>query len=80
MRHGDNSYDDAPCLPLFQTLPGYGRGNTYELCKAHRVRFIVLENVDGETVTIAVLAPTLKFDETWLKARRVINTVEWKGT
>jgi hypothetical protein len=31
-------------------------------------------------VTIAVLAPTVKFDETWLKARRVLNTVEWKGT
>jgi hypothetical protein len=50
------------------------------LCKIYKVRFIVLEDVNGKTVTIAVLAPTVKFDETWLKARRVLNTVEWKGT
>jgi hypothetical protein len=46
----------------------------------YKVRFIVLEDVNGKTVTIAVLAPTVKFDETWIKARRVLNTVEWKGT
>jgi hypothetical protein len=80
VRHGGNIYDDAPCLPLFQTLPGYGRDSTYELCKMYKVRFIVLEDVNGKTVTIAVLAPTVKFDETWIKARRVLNTVEWKGT
>ena len=80
VRHGGNIYDDAPCLPLFQTLPGYGRDSTYELCEMYKVRFIVLGDVNGKTVTIAVLAPTVKFDETWLKARRVLNTVEWKGT
>jgi hypothetical protein len=80
VRHGGNIYDDAPCLPLFQTLPGYGRDSTYELCKMYKVRFIVLEDVNGKTVTIAVLAPMVKFDETWIKARRVLNTVEWKGT
>jgi len=80
VRHGGNIYDDAPCLPLFQTLPGYGRDSTYEICKMYKVRFIVLEDVNGKTVTIAVLAPTVKFDETWIKARRVLNTVEWKGT
>jgi len=79
VRHGGNAYDDAPCLPLFQTLPGYGRGSTYELCKNYKVRFIVLD-VNGKTVTIAVLAPTVKFDETWLKARWVLKTVEWEGT
>jgi hypothetical protein len=46
----------------------------------YKVRFIVLENVNGKMVTIAVLAPKVEFDETWLKARRVLDTVEWKGT
>jgi len=80
VRHGGNVYDDAPCLPLFQTLPGYGRASTYELCKNYKVRFIVLEDVNGKTVTIAVLAPTVEFDETWHKARWVLDTVEWKST
>jgi hypothetical protein len=79
VRHGGNVYDDEPCLPLFQTLPNYGRDSTYELCQDYKVRFIVLEEVNGKTVTVAVLAPTVKFDETWLKAQRVLNTVEWKG-
>ena len=80
VRHGGNVYDDAPCLPLFQTLPAYGRSSTYELCKNYKVRFIVLEDVNGKTVTIAVLAPTVEFAETWHKARWVLATVEWKGT
>jgi hypothetical protein len=80
VRHGGNFYDDEPCLPLFQTLPGYGSRSTYELCKNYKVRFIVLEDVNDKTVTITVLAPTFKFDETRLKAQRVVNTVAWKGT
>ena len=80
VRHGGNFYDDEPCLPLFQTLPGYGSRSTYELCKNYKVRFIVLEDVNDKTVTITILAPTFKFDETRLKAQRVVNTVAWKGT
>ena len=78
VRHGGNTYDEAPCLPLFQTLPGYGSASTYELCKNYKVRFIVLD-VNGKTVTIALLAPTVEFDETWPKARWVLKTVEWNG-
>src|ERR687890_815376 len=79
VRHGGNFYDDAPCLPQFQTLPGYSRDSTYEICKMYKVRFIVLEDFNGKTVTIAVLAPTVKFDETWTKARRVLHTVGRKS-
>lgn len=78
VRHGGNVYDDEPCLPLFQTLPAYQQQSTYELCENYKVRFIILD-VKGETVTISVLAPTIKFDEAWSKARQVLNTVEWKG-
>jgi hypothetical protein len=77
-RHCCNSYDE-PCLPLFQISPGYGEQSTYELCKDYKVGFIILDDVDGKTVTISVLAPTVGFDETWLKARKVLDTVEWRA-
>jgi hypothetical protein len=45
-----------------------------------RVRFIVLEDVEGESVTIAVEAPAVGFEGFLPKAQKVIDTVEWKGT
>ena len=77
VRHSGNVYDDEPCLPLFQTLPGYAEQSTYELCEDYKVRFIILDDVNGKTVTISVLAPTIKFDEAWLKAQWVLDTVKW---
>jgi hypothetical protein len=77
-RHCCNSYGE-PCLPLFQISPGYGEQSTYELCKGYKARFIVLDDVDGKAVTISVLAPTVEIDETWLKAQKVLDTVEWRG-
>lgn len=43
-------------------------------------RFVVLEDVNGKMVTIAILAPTVQFDESWLNAHRVLHTVEWEDT
>ncbi len=45
-----------------------------------KVRFIVLEDVGGERVTIAVEALAVDFEEFLPKAQKVIDTVEWKGT
>ncbi len=45
-----------------------------------QVRFIVLEDVGGERVTIAVEAPAADFEEFLPKAQKVIDTVEWEGT
>lgn len=78
VRHGGRIYDVESCLPLFQTLPSYGAQSTYELCKNYKVRFIILDDVNGKTVTIATLAPTSQFDETWLNAQQVLHTVEWE--
>jgi hypothetical protein len=39
----------------------------------------VLDDVKGETVTIGVSAPAVKFDRFWPKAQTVLNSVEWKG-
>jgi hypothetical protein len=69
---------EEPCLPLFQVIPAFGEESTYELYKNDKVRFIVLNDINGKTVTIAVLAPTVKFDEFWPKVQRVLKTVEWK--
>jgi hypothetical protein len=70
---------EAPCLPVFQVLPKY-RESAYELPKDYKVRYIVLDDVKGKTVTISVLAPAVKFDEVIAKAQKVIKTVKWTGT
>jgi len=71
-----------PGLPLFQVRSGYGAGfgeeRTYDLYKDYKVRFIVLDDVKGKTVTISVLAPAVNFNEFWhMKAQEVLKTVEW---
>ena len=43
------------------------------------MRFIVLEDIGGERVTIAVEAPAVDFEEFLPKAQKVIDTVEWEG-
>jgi hypothetical protein len=74
--------DDVPtsecgdnCLGLFMV--------TLEIAwvayEKEKVRFIVLEDVGGERVTIAVEALAVDFEEFLPKAQKVIDTVEWKG-
>jgi hypothetical protein len=69
-----------PSLPLFQVIPGYGTEGTYGIRKDEKVRFIVLDDVKGKTVTIAVLTPAVNFDEVWHKARKVLDSVKWTGS
>ena len=46
-----------------------------------KVRFIVLEDVGGERVTIAVSAPSaIDFEEFLPKAQKVIDTVQWRAS
>ena len=44
-----------------------------------QVRFIVLEDVGGERVTIAVEALAVDFEEFLPEAQKVIDTVEWES-
>jgi hypothetical protein len=44
-----------------------------------KLRFIVLEGVGGERVTIVVEAPAADFEEFLRKAQKVLDTVEWEG-
>lgn len=67
-----------PGLPLFQVRSGYGEESTYDLYKDYKVRFIVLDDVKGKTVTISVLAPAVNFNEFWhMKAQEVLKSVAW---
>jgi hypothetical protein len=67
---GDN------CLGLFMVtleIP-------WVVYEKEKVRFIVLEDVGGERVTIAVEAPAVDFEGFLPKAQKVIDTVQWRGS
>jgi hypothetical protein len=55
-------------------------GATAGVDKGEKLRFILLKDVKGKTVTIMVESSALGFDEFLPKAQQVIETVEWKGT
>jgi hypothetical protein len=64
-----------PCLPLIKST-----GFHVEMAKNEKARFIVLDDVEGETVAVAIIAPAVKFDEFLPKAQKVIETVKWTGS
>jgi hypothetical protein len=47
--------------------------------KETRTRLIVLKDVEGKTVTVALSSPTTEFEEFAPEAQKVIDTVEWRG-
>jgi hypothetical protein len=63
----------VPCLPLVNSS-----GLDFSLFGRSKARFIVLDDVQGETVTIAVSAPAVKFDEFWPKALKVLKSAKCK--
>ncbi len=71
------SYCNEPCLPLFQ--PTSDRDASFSLYKGDKVRLIVLEDVEGKTVAIDIIASAAKFDNFLPKAQKVLDTVEWEG-
>jgi len=54
-------------------------GATSGVEKGEKVRFIVLEDVKGQQVTIFVETSPRSFEVFLAKAQQVIETVEWKG-
>ncbi len=63
-------------LPLFHESAGATAG----VEKGEKLRFIVLDDVKGQTVTIFVETTPQAFEEFLPKAQQVIKTVEWKGS
>jgi hypothetical protein len=57
-----------------------GDGETTGVEKGEKVRFIVLEDVKGQQVTIFVETSPRGFKQFLAKSQKVIETVEWKGT
>jgi hypothetical protein len=66
---GDN------CLGLFMIGPD----TDWVVYEKERVRFIVLEDVGGERVTVAAETRAVDFEEFLPEAQKVLDTVEWKG-
>jgi hypothetical protein len=63
----------VPCIPLLRL----GSGSVSHITEKGKDRFIILEDVQGETVIIVVSAPADKFEEFLPKAQKALDTVEW---
>jgi hypothetical protein len=63
-------------LPLFR----YSDGETAGVEKGEKIRFIVMEDVKGKTVTIFVETTPQAFEEFLPKAQKVVDSVKWGGS
>jgi hypothetical protein len=54
-------------------------GEPIFLAEGEKVRVIVLEDLEGETVTIGFFSPASEFEEFVPEAQKVIDTVKWRG-
>ena len=64
------------CVDLFRI----GSAFPVSIWEKDKGRFIVLDDVMGETVTMGFISPDTKFDEHAPEAQKVIDTVEWGGS
>ena len=64
---------DCPDLGLFHEIAGATAG----VEKGEKLRFIVLKNVKGKTVTIMVETTPAGFEEFTAKSQKVIDSVKW---
>src|ERR687897_1476844 len=67
--------DNPNCVDLFRL----STGDTILLAEGEKMRVIVLEDVEGETVTIGFFSPASEFGEFVPEAQKVIDTVKWRG-
>jgi hypothetical protein len=67
--------DNPNCVDLF----GLSTGETIFLAEGEKVRVIVLEDVEGETVTIGFVSLASEFEEFVPEAQKVLDSVEWRG-
>ena len=70
--------EDAPydLINLFR----YADGSDGGAGKGFKYRAIVLEDVEGKTVTIGIGNPTIGFDDLLPEAQKVLDTVKWEGS
>ena len=63
------------CVDLFRV----STGDTIFLAEGEKMRVIVLEDIEGETVTIGFVSRASEFGEFVPEAQKVIDTVKWRG-
>ena len=64
------------CVDLFRV----STGDTIFLAEGEKMRVIVLEDIEGETVTIGFVSPASEFGELAPEAQKVLESVEWRGS
>jgi hypothetical protein len=64
------------CVDLFRL----STGGPILLVEGEKVRVIVLEDVEGQTVTIGFVSPASEFGEFAPEAQKVLESVEWRGS
>jgi hypothetical protein len=57
----------------------FSDGTGLEHHRGERVRLMVLDDVDGQTVVTGFGSPVTEFDKHAPEAQKVIDTVEWRG-
>ena len=63
-------------LPLFR----YSDGETAGVEKGEKIRFIVVDDVEGETMTIFVESSPQDFEKFLSKSQKVLDSVKWGGS
>src|SRR5829696_5720182 len=64
------------CVDLFRL----SSGGPILLVEGDKAGVIVLEDVEGETVTIGFVSPASEFGELGPEAQKVLDSVEWRGS
>ena len=64
------------CVDLFEL----STGGPIFLVEGEKARAIVLEDVEGKTVTIGFASPASEFGEFASEAQKVLDSVEWRGS
>jgi len=64
------------CVDLFRL----STGEPILLVEGDKAGIIVLEDVEGETVTIGFVSPASEFGEHAPEAQKVLESVEWRGS
>jgi hypothetical protein len=66
----------SDCVGIFRLSTGF----QWILAAGDKLRLIVLEDVQGETVALGFVSPASTFDEFAPKAQKVVDTVKWRDS
>ena len=67
---------DPNCVDLVRL----STGRSLFVAEGGKVRVIVLEDLEGETVTIGTFSPASEFEEFVPEAQKVLDSVKWRGS